>query len=88
MVAKHLNIPDAFTLIETNLEYLISCWYSKNYAFTDFPYILLGCTSEMEFYAKYTMVMIPVLIANNVDLLTDICNYHGESREKIVEVII
>ncbi|KAF2897556.1 hypothetical protein ILUMI_08624 [Ignelater luminosus] len=86
MVAKHLNILDAFTLIETNLEYLISCWYGNNYAFTDFPYILLGCTSEMEFYAKYTTVMIPVLIANNVRLLTDICNYHGESIQRMIEM--
>lgn len=51
-------------IIECNLVYILTNW-CRDKAINAFPYGLLGCTGETEFYDTYAHLIIPVLIRQN-----------------------
>lgn len=86
LVATKLNVTSALEFLENNLNYLISEWHSHNYNLKFFPFFLLNCSSEIEFYTKYTNIVFPMLFVNNSPLLDEICKHHQKTIEEVAKV--
>ncbi|XP_013917836.1 PREDICTED: serine-protein kinase ATM [Thamnophis sirtalis] len=49
-------------LMSTHLDYLVFEWLNLDYSLSDFPYVLLNCSTLEEFYRSCYKILIPQLI--------------------------
>ncbi|XP_026541131.1 serine-protein kinase ATM isoform X1 [Notechis scutatus] len=49
-------------LMSTHLDYLVFEWLNCDYSLSDFPYVLLNCSTLAEFYRSCYKILIPQLI--------------------------
>ncbi|KAG7199579.1 hypothetical protein KM043_014186 [Ampulex compressa] len=75
-------------LIEDNLKYVLSHWLNSRYTLKMFPWNLLNCTSEEQFYEKYinTLTLIKVQNLKIVEAV-ELCNARGMHFNKVFEEI-
>ncbi|ETE61104.1 Serine-protein kinase ATM, partial [Ophiophagus hannah] len=52
-------------LMSTHLDYLVFEWLNCDYSLSDFPYVLLNCSTLEEFYRSCYKILIPQLIIRN-----------------------
>ncbi|XP_072019634.1 serine-protein kinase ATM-like [Amphiura filiformis] len=69
-ISSSLKYPSADSFMESHLKFLVHQWLQEEYLLSEFPFSLLGCVSEGDFYSKYHTVIIPDMVAdNNLDLV-------------------
>lgn len=57
--------------------------------FQDFPWTLMNCSSEKEFYLKWKHSVVPVLLyRNNMNLFEEITNKLQISSSDLIKVIL
>lgn len=62
LAAQQLRYSSLKDLIISHLPFLINKWLTNHLGMAKFPYQLLDCSSEMDFYMKYPKVCLPFLM--------------------------
>ncbi|XP_053981121.1 serine-protein kinase ATM isoform X1 [Hylaeus volcanicus] len=76
------------SLIEDNLSYLATRWFHSKYLLQPFPWNLVQCESEEEFYKMYINMFAFIKLKNfELSSITPLCNYVNLPFEQIIENI-
>ncbi|KZC09469.1 Serine-protein kinase ATM [Dufourea novaeangliae] len=76
------------SLIEDNLSYLVTYWYNSEYSARSFPWKLVHCKSEEQFYKTY-INMLAFIKFQSLELsnVISLCTYVNLSLQQIIENI-
>ncbi|XP_076381605.1 serine/threonine-protein kinase tefu isoform X2 [Megalopta genalis] len=75
-------------LIENNLSYLVTYWYNSKYSSEPFPWQLVQCTSEEQFYKTYINMLAFIKFQSfKLSNVTSLCHYVTLSFQQIIENI-
>ncbi|XP_076280978.1 serine/threonine-protein kinase tefu isoform X2 [Lasioglossum baleicum] len=76
------------SLIEDNLSYLITCWYNSRYSSESFPWQLVQCSSEEQFYETHINMLAFIKFQSfKLSNVASLCNYVTLSFQQIIENI-
>ncbi|XP_049852036.1 serine-protein kinase ATM isoform X1 [Schistocerca gregaria] len=74
-------------LIAANLKYLFTHWCLSKYQVQEFPWLLLECSSEADFYTTHLKTIVPVLFFNrDLDIIEELCLKVGKDLKLVTEV--
>ena len=78
-----INSPSK-SILEENLNFLLTSWCQIHDNLNGFPYTLLNCLNAAEFHDRYVNVIFPVLIRENKIIQAhELCNQLGSSFEQV-----
>lgn len=87
IVAKNTGQASHVQLLKQHITFLIGKWFSSGYKLEMFPYGLLSCSTEKQFYLEHIDDIVPFLMEEgNLDLLSSICGDIGKNVAEVVEV--
>ncbi|XP_022251192.1 serine-protein kinase ATM-like [Limulus polyphemus] len=66
-ISRLLGYPTTTSLLEAHVGFLVHEWLQQHYSLSQFPFSLLDCQSEKDFYKAYYWILLPLLF-NNQDL--------------------
>ncbi|OAD57559.1 Serine-protein kinase ATM [Eufriesea mexicana] len=85
VIANRLNYSN---IIENNLSYLMTYWFNSEYSSQLFPWNLIQCQSEEQFYNVYSNTLAFIKFQNlDLSSIISFCNNINLSFEKIIENI-
>ncbi|XP_047109240.1 serine-protein kinase ATM-like [Schistocerca piceifrons] len=74
-------------LIAANLKYLFTHWCLSKYQIQEFPWLLLECSSEADFYTTHLKTIVPILFFNrDLDIIEELCLKVGKDLKLVTEV--
>lgn len=87
MVAEHMSIENTSDLVNPTLPFVFWNWHKKFNSISAFPWILIECTSEEEFYTRHLPDLVAVLIQRRDTAgLENVAAVLSQSVSAIVEV--
>lgn len=86
-MAHYLGFNDTFDFLKNYLGDLIEDWYKMTGSLDEFPFTILDCASEREFYLLSFSFVVPLLAQeDDLENLTRVASVMGISTKEIVEV--
>ncbi|XP_046739148.1 serine-protein kinase ATM isoform X2 [Diprion similis] len=85
-ISSTLKMKDSSTLVEKNLNYLLTHWLENGCSLEKFPVHLAHCSSDQEFYQKHMNIVVPTVIQKcSLKEAHNLCNQFGMPFNKVVE---
>ncbi|XP_068082647.1 serine-protein kinase ATM [Anabrus simplex] len=86
LIGESLNLQSTEKFMGTNLNYLLTRWFQKNHKLQEFPWLLLNCKSEVDFYYHYKEEIVPILLQRDDDeTLLLVCQRLGCQVNTVLE---
>ncbi|CAH0564561.1 unnamed protein product [Brassicogethes aeneus] len=81
---KLTNSKSQNNFLESNLPNLIEKWINQGNKLGQFPYKLLNCLNEIQFYKKYIHICVPFLIKDDAQGLKQAADELNTSQENLI----
>ncbi|XP_017776533.1 PREDICTED: serine-protein kinase ATM [Nicrophorus vespilloides] len=86
IISKEIGCENSYAFLENSLDYLLLQWITKGFSLKKFPYTLLGCLTDSNFYNTYMSSILPILFNEKEETdFENICEKIGCSVQNVIK---